>query len=186
MMRSLSYEEFEALYQERIMADFPRMERRPLSAIRRLYGRGRYVCLVLEEEGLAAYATFLCGDAIGSVLLDYFAVDKARRGGGVGGRFFSMLAGYWPGKDGILLECERPGGAPSEAEQTIRRRRIAFYTRGGAEETPLRWRAFGVDYNVLWLPIRAAAAQADLAGDLMALYRLSVPFYMAPFVLRLG
>lgn len=185
MIKNLSIEEIASLYKNRIRADFPRRERRPLFLIRKLYAEGRYACLALEEGGdIAAYATFLCDGEVSGVLLDYFAVDERLRGNGVGSRFFAMLPAHWQEKGGILLECERPGAAKNEAEKKNRERRIAFYRRGGAQEVALRWRAFGVDYNVLWRPICTPAAQADAAGDLVALYTLSMPAALARLFMK--
>lgn len=186
MIRQLCFEEFAVLYKERICKDFPRFERRPLSAVGKLYHHGRYVCLVSEVAGKAeAYATFICDQASCSVLLDYYAVVPSMRGTGIGSRFLGLLPDYWPDKKGIILECEKPDSAKIQKEKSIRERRIGFYQRGGAQITPLCWRAFGVDYNILWLPIQCAQEHADIAGDLVRLYRLSLPAALAKLFIKI-
>lgn len=179
MIRDIAYDEFEGVYSERVLADFPSMERRPLSSIRRLYEKGQYRCLVLmEEERVAAYATFIHDASIDSVLLDYFAVDESQRGSGIGSRFLAMLPPQWPGKRGILLECELPDAAQDDAQRTVRERRIRFYERGGACIVPVSLRSFGVDYSLLWLPTSPDNAATDPEGALRALYGLSLPGFM--------
>ncbi|MDL2258885.1 GNAT family N-acetyltransferase [Eubacteriales bacterium OttesenSCG-928-K08] len=179
MLRQLSLKEIEKLYKERISEDFPRMERRPLFTIRKMYREGRYVCLALEEDKtIAAYATFICDNEISSVLLDFYAVDKSKRGSGIGSRFLPMLAEFWALKQGIILECERPSKAKNEKEKNTRERRISFYERNGAQMTPLSWQAFGVDYNVLWLPVKATFDKSTPGKDLLDLYLLSVPRFL--------
>lgn len=183
-IRQLSLAEFETLYKERIAADFPRGERRPLFAIRGLYRKGQYVCIVLDEGGILAYAAFIYHNATGSVLLDYFAVAKDLRGSGIGSRFLAMLQEYWD-KDGIILECEAPESATNAEETSIRNRRIAFYERGGAVVTTYRWQAFGVAYRILWLPINRQAAEVDIVKELPFLYQCSMPGFLCRLLMKL-
>lgn len=186
MIKKLTFDEYRRLYKERVVNDFPRMERRPLSSVRKLYQKGRYVCLVLEEEKkFLAYATFLYDSGINCVLLDLYAVDSLRRGGGIGTRFLTMLKEHWSGKTGILLECEWPKAAESEDEKAVRERRIAFYLRAGAEMTPIRWHAFGIDYNVLFLPVEGIIDRSALPNTFLALYGLGVPRFLPKTLLRL-
>lgn len=92
-----------------------------------------------------------------------------------------MLKAYWAEKGGIILECEAPDTAADEQEKETRLRRIRFYERGGAIVTKIRWDAFGVLYNILYLETQKPLAQVDVQRDLLALYGLSMP----PFILRL-
>lgn len=179
MIRRVDLDELTTIYNERITADFPASERRPLFLIKRLFRKGRYVALVLEEEGqVAAYATFICDDAVQSVFLDYYAVDKAQRGQGTGSRFLAMLQAYWAEKGGIILECEEPDTAADEGEKETRLRRISFYERGGAVVTKVRWHAFGVDYRILYLKTKTPVEQVDVPKDLLKLYSFSMPSFV--------
>jgi len=176
MLRCLEINEMKSVYRTLIKKDFPRNERRPFFSIRKLHGEGRYLCLVLEEENqIVAYAAFIFDKAINSVLLDYFAVDKNQRGSGIGSRFISSVREYWIGKSGIILECENPGSAKDEDEKAIRKRRIDFYLRGGAETTAVHWRMFGVSYDILWMQTDPVSGIVDIANDLTRLYSLSFP-----------
>lgn len=187
MIRQAEREELKQIYNTRIRADFPPMERRPYCLIRRLFAQGRYVCLVLEENGqVAAYATFIVDAEIGCVFLDYFAVDAGHRGQGVGSRFLSMIKRHWSQKSGIILECEEPNTAKDAGERTIRSRRIGFYQRGGAAIVPIQWRAFGVDYRILFLGTRVPPDAANVKDDLLALYSLSMPGFMRALFTRIN
>lgn len=170
MIKEIGIEEFSPLYKEHITRDFARNERRPLFAIERMMREGRYTCYVLEEDGsMLAYACLITAEDAGSTLLDYFAVMPGQRGGGIGGRFLDALREHCTA-DGIIIESEMPSHAADEADREIRTRRIAFYTRQGAEMSDYGWFAFGVDYNLLWLPVRKSLAQSDIAGDVQKLY----------------
>lgn len=184
-IRQFTYKEFEPLYNERIMVDFPKFERRPLSSIRKLYQKEQYRCIVLERDGILAYAAFIYDKGIESVLLDYFAVDSSLRGSGIGSYFISVLQECW-NKDGIILECEVPDQASSPKEEAIRARRIAFYERCGAIVTDYRWRAFGVDYHILWLPLISSANMANIEEDLMQLYQYGMPKLLCSMFTRLS
>lgn len=187
MIRHTGLDELQMIYEERIKTDFPPMERRPLSTIRKLYRQGRYVCLVLcEGEKLLAYATFLCDTAVDSVFLDYYAVDPAGRGKGIGSRFLSLLCEHWANKSGMILECESPRTAKHQEERALRERRIEFYRRGGAVLTPLLWRAFGVEYRILCIPTIGDHRPVNVAGDLQALYALSLPAVTRKLFTRLS
>lgn len=83
MLRRADLNELIQIYNDRIKADFPAEERRPLYLIKRLFRKDRYVCLILEEGAqVAAYATFICDDKVECVFLDYYAVDQNQRGRG--------------------------------------------------------------------------------------------------------
>ena len=154
--------------------------------MRKMHRRGRYICLVLEEESrFVAYAAFIYDEEINSVLLDYFAVDEKSRGSGIGGRFISSIQEYWKEKSGIIIECETPDTAKKDNEKIIRKRRIDFYVRNGAESTAVRWRLFGVHYAVLWLPTQQDHTRVDVAGDLKRLYSLSVPSTLRSLSIRM-
>jgi hypothetical protein len=115
--------------------------------------------------------------------MDYFAVMPDLRCRGVGREFLAQLPNKWD-KDGIIIECEMPDKAKSTEEYDIRKRRINFYIRNGAVLYPIGWRAFGVDYNLLWLPINKAAEAVDIPSDIRALYGLSMPIAYSSLVTR--
>jgi len=186
MIRRLELNEIKSIYRALIKKDFPRNERRPFFSMSKLHSNGKYICLVLEEDNqIIAYATFITDDVISSVLLDYFAVDEKLRGSGIGSRFIALIREYWYEKYGIIIECETPDSTKTDNEKVIRKRRIDFYRRAGAEDTSVKWRFIGVHYRILWLPTSQSVYPTDVAGDLPSLYSLSLPSALRPFFIRM-
>ena len=89
-IQRLEREEAHRLYLARFREDFVPSELRPWGSILRLMDQGAYSIFACKEAGeILAYATFI--QCPGALLLDYFAVDPARRGQGVGTAFFHGL-----------------------------------------------------------------------------------------------
>lgn len=171
MIRAADYRETVEIYKKYMRKDFPINERRPLYMVKRLHKSGAYTCLVLEEGGqLLAYAFLLGQPSGGAVLLDYFAVAESQRGTGIGSRFLGEISSFLAA-DGIIIECETPADACKDADRLVRERRIAFYIKNGAEMTDIKWRLFGVKYNILWLPIQCAAEKVELREALVEIYK---------------
>lgn len=121
-----------AWYNKELAVTFPEHERKPLDDIRALIAAGHYEPLGLYDGSvLLGYAT-LWGhpEHPGSVLLDYFGVPAARRGGGLGGALLRQLQQWYPER-AILAEAEALVPGEGEAENHLRGRRIAFYERVG-------------------------------------------------------
>ncbi len=182
-IRKISYQEFETLYKKYITVDFPVNERRPLHSIQKLFKKGIYTCLVYEEGNtLQAYACLIQSPDQREQLLDYFAVMKNQRGSGIGTRFLQALRISPHLKDtpaqGIILECDMPSKAKDQQEKTIRTRRIQFYERSGALLTPVAWNAFGVDYNLLWLPLENQPIPPSVEQSIKAIYSQTMPSFL--------
>ena len=176
MIKQLEASDLVAIYRSRIKKDFAQRERRPLFLLKRLYKAGNYSCLVYKENDyIIGYAAFIYDTEIGSVLLDYFAVDEKLRGSGYGSRFLSYLREYWNDKSGIIIESEDPDAATSADEAEQCKRRISFYERLGAEQVAEHWRMIGVDYRILRLPTGVGTQDNVAFDDLCSLYALSVP-----------
>ena len=80
-IQRLEREEAHRLYLARFREDFVPSELRPWGSILRLMDQGAYSIFASKEAGeILAYATFI--QCPGALLLDYFAVDPARRGTG--------------------------------------------------------------------------------------------------------
>lgn len=109
------------------------------------------------------------------VLLDYFAVDPAARGGGIGGEALGLLRERYAGRR-FFLEIEALGEPDTPPEQeTLRARRKAFYLRNGMRAPGVRACIFGQRMELLTadgLPVTAAEYRAVYrrgAGRLAAL-----------------
>ena len=108
---------------------FPRYERKPFAIIRRMFREGRTDVWMAFQQGRFAgmAATINGGDAI---LLDYFAVQRALRGQGVGSVFLQALLEKYAGK-GLFVEIE---AADRDDPDGSKVRRKAFYLRNGLED----------------------------------------------------
>ena len=103
----LGLAEMQALYEARMKEDFPPSELRPWSSMRTLTEQGSYLCFGFQEGGrILAYAAF--ARCPGAALLDYYAVDSALRGRGIGQKFLRGLRRFSQELDApfVLVEVE--------------------------------------------------------------------------------
>ncbi len=176
-IEAICEEELKALYDTRLRADFPPDELRPYSNMEYLLQRGMYRCLAFrEQKETAAYALFIHTE--GAALLDYFAVDPALRGQGVGSRFLSELkhvssefkVSY------VLIEVESLESAETPEQTLERQRRLRFYQNCGCVPTEVYSFVFGVEYQILLLPLQEGAAPTpeEVRASLEKLYRIFI------------
>lgn len=127
------------------MSAFPENERKKFTAIIEM--RNRCVCnlhTVWNDDKRAGLAFVVkVGPA---VLLDYFAIDPAMRGQGLGGESLKALCHEYEGCD-FYLEIEDPEVKCDNREERLARR--AFYLKNGFVETGDRIRLFGIKMNIL-------------------------------------
>lgn len=178
-IQRLEREEAHRLYLARFREDFVPSELRPWGSILRLMDQGAYAIFACKEAGeILAYATFI--QCSGALLLDYFAVDPARRGQGVGTAFFHGLQklpalGQAPC---LYIEAESLESAPTPQERETRRRRIQFYTRCGCVESPWYAYLFGVEYRILLLPLEEPLpGEEQMREQLLSVYNVTVPMH---------
>ncbi len=146
-----------ALYEE----SFPPEERKPFRIITRWVRRGSAHIFVLDDGGPCAMAVTM--EVPGVTLLDYLAVDPARRGEGLGGLVLDELSARFA-QGVFFLEIERQDDGAPNAEQ--RRRRRQFYLQHGMTATNVFIRLFGVEMEILSYARPASFEQCD------ALYRV--------------
>lgn len=182
-IETIGYEELQDLYAVRLREDFPPTELRPLSNMKRLLDQGAYRCFVCREEDLtAAYALFAVSG--GAALLDYYAVEKALRGQGIGGEFLARLRekGEDFGVPYFLIEAESLESAEDQEEMTERQRRLRFYHRCGCVSTGVYSHLFGVEYAILALPMEnfPAPSPEQARTALESVYSAIVPVPPGP------
>lgn len=175
-IRSLNLSQVASIYRRHLKKDFVREERKPLAAIAKRLITGGYFAYGLYENGrLRAYAFFVKEKGIPCLLLDYLAVCARFRGQGYGSVFISFLReklGDWAG---ILAEAESPASAAETAERTTRHRRISFYQNLGFILTGVSCHVFGVDYDILYLPLGGSTCSPEYVhAQLMHLYEAQV------------
>ena len=147
-LRTLTKEELTKLYREKIQGDFAPGELKPLGAMLRLCDMGRYDPLLVEEDGApVGYAMlWLPGNREGA-LLEYLGVLRGKRNGGLGTHILPLLAQRY---GQLFGEAEAPD-ADDEAENDLRRRRVAFYERNGFRVLDYDTALFGVHFKSLYL-----------------------------------
>lgn len=188
-IKKLAKDKLTEIYQTHMKQDFPASELKPLSHILRSMEAGFGFSLgIYEEEELAGYAVFILCEETRCALLDYFAILKDRRGGGLGHAAFPLFEAYFskekPEIEALYIESERVSAAEDEGQRLIRERRISFYRSCGCEMTPFRSVLFGVDYSVLYKPLGEGKQGNGASREALdALYRkMFKPEHYARFV----
>lgn len=123
----------ERIYRE----SFPASERDPFPELWIAITSGKRDLTVAErDESVVGFAVTVAIPDARCVVLEYIAVDRARRGAGAGGQLFDAIVEAGRAHDyargaGLLLEVERP--FPEDGPSEDRRRRVEFYERRGGE-----------------------------------------------------
>lgn len=125
---------------------FPCSEKKPFSMIIRKRNEGKAEILAAVNESGEFLGMMITAFDDEYVLLDYFAVEPNKRGGGIGSELLEKLRDRYAGKK-IFLEIERVGSKQGDLEQKQRRKR--FYKRCGLTETGLYTDLAGVEMEIL-------------------------------------
>ena len=93
------------IYETRMVQDFPAAELKPFTAVREMMQAGIYEPLALYDEAdhLQAYAWQVLLPGRRSALLDYFAVRKDLRGGGIGTQALQALSRHYFARVGDIV-----------------------------------------------------------------------------------
>lgn len=198
MIRTLTFPEISAIYQEHLLNDFPANEVKPLFVMKSLLEKQLYQCYGLfEDAGVAgivpgtaaasgmtrqpavlAYA-FLCrGHRSSSLILDYFAVVSTSRQQGYGSQFLELLRHKFEDAAGILAEVESVEQGEDDAERLVRQRRLDFYLRNGFCRTRVAGKIFGVDYDIVFLPLAKSCEDPFVCAEMEEIYRTMIPKLM--------
>ncbi len=174
-VKRLNAAEIKSLYTKSMKRDFPQNELRPYSTMKRLLRKNEYGVYRAYSNGepVGYFSVFSTGGNV--ILLDYFAVEYGIRSRGIGSELFRAFAQIiskdYPNANAAVIECEAPYAAENPDEKKLRERRIGFYLKNGAVMTEHYWRAFGVEYNLLALPIEGAdITPIDFGSEIHNLY----------------
>lgn len=149
MIRQIAYAQATAQIQEKFerlyMEAFPEVERKPFDYVQALCAQGVMDMLAfVEGEAFIGLAINMRGKT--AALLDYFAIDEGKRGGGYGAKALEMLLKHFEGQT-YIFEIETLDDAAPNAEE--RKRRKAFYLRNGLKETGLFVNTYYTDFELL-------------------------------------
>ena len=134
--------EIDRIYQEA----FPPEERFPLEILMRLADKGIFdVYALCEDESTVGMLVISVNEK--TEYICFFAVDKSRRGNGLGSEALRLACSLYPDKQ-IVVEIEALD--PSAPNFDQRKRREGFYLRHGFAHTDRYIRYCGVTYELLY------------------------------------
>lgn len=150
--KRLSKSEVSRLYDERMVRDFVKEERKPLGMILDLCEAGKYDPLgVFDDDIFVGYTFFQKAGA--DYLLDYFSVLPEKRNAGIGSRVLSSLREFYKDADSIILEVEDPERAVSLDTRELQERRLCFYLRNEVRDSDVKTVTFTVPFKLLEIPV---------------------------------
>lgn len=124
---------------------FPVEEKKPWPMMEALTASGKMEMLaVVQESEFMGLVINLIGK--NGALLDYFAIEESRRGGGIGSAIVSSLLERFAGRK-YIFEIEAQNAKAANAQE--RRRRKNFYIRNGLKETGVFAFVYGTDFELL-------------------------------------
>ncbi len=179
-IRQLTLTDLKQIYQDYMKDDFPLMELRPWFSIGRAWERDEYSAYgYYDGESFLAYAAFYSCREDPYILMDYLAVVPDLRGQGLGSSFLKDLLPAITDVDGIFIEAESADPENNEEDKSVRQKRINFYQANGAVMTGVGCKLFGVDYQILYLPLETKRmGEEEFFEAVCRLYReLYRPFY---------
>ena len=183
--RAEDFARVKQIYKTRLTRDFIRAERKPLSAIHRLWEKGAYgAYFLMGGDETLGYAFFVRSGR--NCLFDYFAIAEGHRDEGLGTIFLRMLAECFPGTDCILGEVEDPERAATDEERQLRERRVEFYRRSGYRITDVKATVFGVEFRLVEVPVGREHSDEELREIYTELYRLIFPPLIFRTQVRVG
>lgn len=124
---------------------FPAEERKPFGMILKMYRQGKTDIWWIEtDRAFSGLAITINGTK--AILLDYFAVEKRRRGEGIGSGALRAIRRQYADK-GLFIEIESTRERAPNLSQRQRRKR--FYLSCGMEEMGTTAELFGVRMELL-------------------------------------
>ena len=167
----LSTEEIKKVYEEHMVYDFPKKELKPLSHIYDMIKAGIYLPYgIYEGSEMMGYAFLVFNKAQRLALLDYFAIFRGKRDGGMGSKALSCMKEMKDDFDLIVLEVEIPEEAEDDTDKDLRQRRIGFYERNGAYRTNIITRIYDANYLILQFPLKEKYSDKEMLATVNKMY----------------
>ena len=167
----LSSEEIKKVYEEHMVYDFPENELKPLSHIGDMTQAVIYLPYgIYNGDEMIGYAFFVYEKAYRLALLDYFAIFRGKRDGGMGSKALSCMKEMKDDFDLIVLEVEIPEEAEDDTDKELRQRRIGFYERNGAYRTNIITRIYDANYLILQFPLKEKYSDKEMLATVNKMY----------------
>lgn len=174
----LNENEIKFVYNNFMIHDFPKDELKPLSSILKMYTEKIYLCFGFFSEqdktnsmdSIKGYAFFTIPKNNNTAHLDYYAVLSSVRNSGYGSKFITLLKEEMKNFDAIINEVEQPEKSVDFEEKILRERRIKFYIKNGFKTTLIKSNLFGVDYNIMYFPIKKTFTDSEIHDALSSIY----------------
>lgn len=129
---------------------FPKSEKKPFWMILKMHRKGASDVWRFTRNGkFAGLIITINGDK--NVLLDYLAVDRNRRGTGIGTEILQLMRDHYAGK-GVFLEIESVYEDCDNRDQRIRRKH--FYEKSGMTSMDVFVWLFGVKMELMGFDCR--------------------------------
>ncbi len=148
-LKKLNSEETSYIYNHHMTVDFAPYELKQLKKILELTREGKYQTLgIYENDELIGYGFLVNYKNI--IILDYFAIFKEKRNGGLGAKAINLITDYFSDKyDVFLLESDDPDFFEKQDDKELCERRIDFYKRNNFTEVMFKVTAYKGDYIIL-------------------------------------
>ena len=173
VFRNLSESDFESIYYQHMVNDFPENELKEIEMIKRAFKKGKYACVVMEEDSeIRAYACFSWVHPEVQIL-DYLAVVSDIRGKGYGSQLLHWLKENPEVKE-IILESEDPNFSKDEIEKEIRTRRLSFYQKNGMKKRETSVVLGDVEFNIFTFD-DSNLSEKELLKEMLMIYQQTSP-----------
>lgn len=170
-IKAASLEDAPMIYEQFIEPYFPEAEKKPLKAILRMMGTGLYSIIGAYQDDVPKAAAFVTTYPGGQVyLLDYLAVDKSCRSGGIGGLLLRECTNQLDGKP-LLIETEALDYAKTAEEVEERTKRNRFYERNGASYTGVKSCVWSVTYDNWQIGAKKPLTEKQTIEELRNIYQ---------------
>ncbi len=127
------------------LSSFPDDERMPFSRLLGMMNEKYRMYALLEEESFIGFV-YLYQNT--DAFLYYFAVSEEYRGRGYGTETLKLIR-QLDGVGNIVLDIEEVTDGTADNDPVLRRRN--FYLHAGFHTTEIRYRFYGVDYEIIAL-----------------------------------
>lgn len=147
-MEFLNIEAEGSAYKEQVKSlyesAFPAEEKKPFAKMEELAREGKMELTAIVDGNWVGLAFFMVSEK--TVLLDYFAISDALRGGGYGSKAVGMIMEKFQNRK-LIFEIEMEDALAANARE--RSRRKAFYLRCGMKETGVFANVYHTDFELL-------------------------------------